>query len=174
LNDFSDDILVVATQRNDKNAYGILVERHYRHVFALCFGVLGNLHDAEDITQQAFLTGLLKIRKLRDNKKFDQWILKITKNLCIDFLRRKKRIKLFAVEPQVLQQDKTNITCDLTQAIARLPMELRLPLVMKYLNNQNISDIAEKLNISNSGVWQRIRTARKQLHKLLEGQVHYE
>ena len=106
MNGFSDDILVAATIRGDKNAYAVLVERYYRSIFALCLGMLANVHDAEDIAQDAMLQGFLKIRRLRDNKKFDKWILKIAGNLCIDFLRRKKRIKLFNIEPKVPRQEK--------------------------------------------------------------------
>ena len=86
MSDFSDDILVAASRRGDKSAYALLVKRHYRHVFAVCLGVLGNVDDAEDISQDAMLKGFLKIRKLCSDEQFDQWILRIAKNLCIDFL----------------------------------------------------------------------------------------
>ena len=171
MNGFSDDILVAATIRGDKKAYAILVERYYESVFAFCLGMLANVHDAEDIAQDALLQGFLKIRSLRDNKKFDKWLLKIAGNLCIDFLRRKKRIKLFNVEPKIPLQEKRCESCDLKNAVRKLPIELRLPLVMHYFNSENIKSIADRLDISNSSVWQRLRAARKQLHKLLTQEV---
>lgn len=90
LDDFSDDILIAASQRGDKSAYALLVKRHYRHVFAVCLGVVANVDDAEDIAQDVMLKGFLKISKLRSSEQFGQWILRIAKNLCIDFLRREK------------------------------------------------------------------------------------
>jgi RNA polymerase sigma-70 factor (ECF subfamily) len=167
LNDRLDENVVRACRDGDKAAYAMLVKRHYRRVFALCLGVLGNVHNAEDIAQDAMLKGFLKIKKLGSGRQFEAWILQIAKNLCIDFLRRQKRIKPLAPEQLMQPRRTTNENHDLQQAIGRLPQELRMPLVMFYFDNKNAKAIAEKLNISHSGVCQRIRTARKQLHKLL-------
>ena len=93
MNDFSDDILVAASQRGDKSAYALLVKRYYRHVFAVCLGMLGNVHDAEDVVQDAMLKGFLEVRKLRNSERFDQWILRIAKNLCIDLFSDQSMVK---------------------------------------------------------------------------------
>ena len=143
------------------------MNRHYRHVFALCLGVLGNVHDAEDISQDAMLKGLVKIKKLGKGEQFEAWILQIAKNLCIDFIRRRRRIKPLAVEQVMQPQQRTKENHELEQAIRRLPQELRLPLTMYYFDNRNAKTIAKKLKISHSGACQRIRAARKELHKLL-------
>jgi len=166
VDDRSDEILVTASCKGDKSAYSILVERHYRHVFAMCLGILADIHDAEDIAQDSMLKGLLKIAELREGEQFGRWILRIAGNLCIDLLRRKKRIKL-AYEYSAQPQQKTNENHDLHWAIKQLPGELRVPLVMYYFENKNAKAIAEKLNISHSGACQKIRTARQQLHELL-------
>lgn len=162
-----DKTMVHACRDGDKAAYTVLVKRHYRRVFALCLGVLGNVHDAEDMAQNAMLKGFLKIKKLSSGEQFEAWILQIAKNLCIDFLRRQKRIKPLANEQLMQPRQTTKENHDLQQAIRHLPHELRLPLVMYYFDKKNAKTIAEKLNISHSGACQRIRTARKQLHKLL-------
>jgi RNA polymerase sigma-70 factor (ECF subfamily) len=167
LNDRLDETVVHACRQGDQAAYAILVKRHYRRVFALCLGVLGNVHDAEDIAQDAMLQGFLKIKKLGSGRQFEAWILRIAKNLCIDFLRRRKRVKPLATEQLMQSQQRTKENHDLEQAVRRLPQELRLPLVMYYFDKKNAKIIAEKLNISHSGACQRIRTARKQLHELL-------
>ena len=60
---------------------------------AMCLGMLGNVDDAEDIAQEAMLKGLLNINKLDKAEQFESWILQIARNLCIDFLRRRKRTK---------------------------------------------------------------------------------
>jgi RNA polymerase sigma-70 factor (ECF subfamily) len=164
LNERTDENLVAACQAGEKAAYTLLVERHYRHVFGMCFGILGNTHDAEDIAQEAMLRGFLKIRKLNSGGQFGPWILKTAKNLCIDFVRRQKRPKPPAARHR--EQTPTD-NHDLDRAIQRLPMELRLPLVMYYFGDRNAKVIAEKLGISHSGACQRIRTARQQLHALL-------
>jgi RNA polymerase sigma-70 factor (ECF subfamily) len=167
----SDEIMVAASGQGDKNAYAVLVERHYRHVFAMCFGMLANIHDAEDIAQDAMLKGLSNIAELREGTQFGHWILRIAGNLCIDLIRRRKRIKRLDVENPAIAQKATNENHDIHHAIERLPKELRVPLVMYYFENKNAKAIAERLNISHSGACQKIRSARQQLHNLLTGRL---
>lgn len=174
MNAHLDESLVRACQRDDKTAYAVLVKRHYRHVFAMCLGVLGNLHDAEDIAQEAMLKGLLKIKKLNKAEQFESWILKIARNLCIDFLRRQKRTKALGIEQPAQPATQTGKNHDLLKAIKRLPQELRVPLTMFYFDGKNAKTIAEKLDISHSGACQKIRTARKQLHELLTERTIHE
>ena len=174
MNEFSDDILVAASRRGDKSAYAVLVKRHYRHVFALCLGVLGNAHDAEDVAQDAMLRGFVGIKELRNSERFDHWILRIAKNLCVDLIRRQKRVRLFSGKAVAQPEQIAGENSRLEGAIRRLPREFRLPLMMYYFDGKSAKTIAEKLNISYSGVCHRIRTARKQLHKLLTERVQNE
>jgi RNA polymerase sigma-70 factor (ECF subfamily) len=175
----SDENLVAESCNGDKNAYAVLVERHYRHVFAMCFGMLGNVHDAEDIAQDAILKGLSKIAELRESVQFGRWILRIANNLCIDLIRRRKRVRQVdwirqahhKAEYTAIAQQAVNENHDLHRAIERLPKELRVPLVMYYFENKNAKAIAERLNISHSGACQKIRNARQQLHELLTGRL---
>ena len=167
MDEISDDILVAACQSGDKKAYAILVERHYKSVFAICMGIVGNICDAEDISQDAMLRGFLKIRRLRNREKFGCWIQQIARNLCIDFLRRQQRFWLFCFNKPAEKTEEAAEYGDLQQAIGQLPAELRTVLVMHYFNGESVKNIAEKLDVSASGVWQKLRTARKQLHKFL-------
>ena len=162
-----DENLVTACQKGDKAAYRFLVKRHYKQVFAMCMGILGNVHDAEDIAQDAMLQGFLKIRRLRRNEHFGLWILRIARNLCIDLLRRKRHVKAIIADEAVSTDRPANERYDLHEAVRSLPLELRMPLIMYYFDNKSTENIAEKLNISRSGVCQRIKTARKKLHGFL-------
>lgn len=167
MNGFSDEILVAAAQRGDKSAYSLLVKRHYRYVFAVCLGMLGNVHDAEDMAQDAMLKGFLKIGELRRGEQFGEWIVRVAKNLCVDFVRRKKHTRALRAEQVSYSPESSAARLDLEQALGRLPREYRVPLMMYYFDNKSAKTIAEKLKISYSGVCQRIRSARKQLHRLL-------
>jgi RNA polymerase sigma-70 factor (ECF subfamily) len=171
VDDRSDEILVAASSQGDKNAYAVLVQRHYRHVFAMCFGMLANVHDAEDIAQDTILKGLSKIAELREGVQFGSWILRIAGNFCIDLIRRRKRIKHLRAEYPAIAQQAMNENHDLHGAIKKLPKELRVPLVMYYFDGKNAKAIAERLNISHSGACQKIRNARQQLHELLTGRL---
>jgi RNA polymerase sigma-70 factor (ECF subfamily) len=173
LNDAADDNAVQACRQGDKAAYATLVERHYRRVFALCLGMMGSAHDAEDLTQEVMLKGFANIRKLSDAGRFEPWILKVARNLCLDALRRRKRLKARAAEQAVEQVREPHADHDLERAIRRLPLELRVPLTMYYFEQKNAETIATILNVSHSLVCQRIRVARNELHALLsEGSCH--
>jgi len=167
LNDQADESVVRACRGDEKAVYVILVQRHYRHVFALCLGMLANVHDAEDVAQETMLRGFVSLRKLAKPQQFESWILRIARNLCIDLLRWRKRTRVLPVESEPISAPKAQDNHDLEAAIARLPQELRVPLTLFYFEHKDAGSIAKRLNISPSLVYERIRTARKELHALL-------
>ncbi len=167
MNEHADEDVFRACRRGDRAAYSVLAERHYRHVFALCLGMLANVHDAEDVAQETMLKGFQSIRRLARPERFEPWILRIAKNLCLDLLRRQKRAKRLPTEPESTVAGATHENHDLERAIARLPQELRLPLVLFYFEHKDAGSIAGTLGISPSLVYERLRAARESLHELL-------
>jgi RNA polymerase sigma-70 factor (ECF subfamily) len=163
----SDEKLVVASCAGDKSSYALLVKRHYKHVFLICISILGSVHDAEDIAQEAMLKGFLEINGLRDSSQFSAWIARIAKNLCINFIRRKERSRKVIAEKAVQAGQTATGSDKLEQAIEKLSQDVRLPLVMYYFDAESVKTVAEKLNISTSGVYLKLRTAIKELHRLL-------
>jgi len=174
LNECIDNGVIRACQKGDKAAYATLVKTCYKGVFALCLGILGNTHDAEDAAQEAMLKGFLRIGGLRKPYRFELWILQIARNLCIDHIRRQQRAKAAAAREIRQSVAQAGANEDLERAIRRLPQELRLPLMMFYFDGKDAKTIAEKLNISHSGACQKIRTARQRLHELLTERTYDE
>jgi len=163
--------LVDACCAGDRKAYAALVKKYYRHVFLVCIGTLGNVHDAEDIAQDAMLKGFMDINKLRDGSQLALWITKIAKNMCVNLARRQKYSRK-AVEEKAKQPNKTATQNDrLQQAIEKLPKEFRLSLLMYYFDGRSVKTVAERLKMSTAGVYLRLRTATKQLHELLDKQT---
>ena len=165
-----DEKLVEASQAGDKNAYASLVKAYYRYVFLVCLGMVGNVHDAEDIAQDVMLKGFEQIRKLRDPGQFGSWIARISKNLCINFIRRKQRTGKALTEKAIRLNQTADENGRLHQAIEKLPQDVRLPLVMYYFDGESVRTVSQKLNISDSSVYQKLRTGIKQLHRLLAEQ----
>ena len=163
----SDKNLVVASRAGDREAYAALVKKYYRQVFLVCIGILGNVHDAEDIAQDAMLKGFVEIKKLRDGSQFCSWIVKIAKNMCINMAQRKKYIRKVLEEKAVPPNRPETRSDNLERAMEKLPEDVRLPLVMYYFDGQSVKTVAERLNISTPGVYLKLRTATKQLHELL-------
>jgi len=162
-----DENAVLAQQGADRAAYATLARTHYRRVFAVCFGMLGNVHDAEDIAQETLLKGFLSLRKLAKPERFESWILRIAKNQCIDLLRRRKHHHSLPVEQEPVLEPRPQDNHDLEAAIQRLPQEIRLPLVLFYFEHRDAGTIARRLGISASLAYERLRAARERLHELL-------
>jgi len=167
LNGHSDKNLVVASQTGDKNAYALLVKRHYKHTFIVCLGIVGNVEDAEDAVQEAMLKGFVEIGKLRNSSQFGPWITKVARNLSINLVRRKQRTKEIITEKVTRPKRTPRENVGLQVAIENLPMEIRQPLIMYYFNGQSVENVASDLNISTAGVYSKLRTAIKELHSLL-------
>ena len=143
------------------------VRQHYDHVFAVCYGMLLNVHDAEDAAQETMLRGLAKGAGRMAPEQLRPWIVRVARNLCIDRLRRRRRREPPAEPASAPSRQDLNAQWELEQAVKRLPAELRVPLLMYYFDGRSAKTIAENLHISHSGVCQRLRTARRQLHELL-------
>lgn len=167
MNDRSTRDQTDAPEATGKTPHERLVRQHYEHVFAVCYGILVNVHDAEDAAQETMLRGLAKAADRMAPEQVRPWIVRVARNLCIDRLRRRKRRGPPAEPPAPPSRQDANVQQDLEQAIKRLPAELRVPLLMYYFDGRSAKTIAENLNISHSGVCQKLRLARRQLHELL-------
>jgi len=171
LDERSDKEIARASHQGDRTAYAVLVQRHYKSVFLVCLGVLGNVHDAEDIAQEAIIKGFERLRQLRDGSQFGGWIVTIARNLSINLLRRRKTAARAPVADRLLEPEPAEASHEgLQQAVAQLPWDLRLPLVMYYFDGQDVKTVAEKLAISTSGVYLKLRTAIRELHEILTAQ----
>ena len=76
--------------KGDQNAFGEIVELYKDKVFQICFRMLGNRHEAEDLAQEAFVRAFINIHSFNIQMKFSTWLFRIATNLCIDRLRKKK------------------------------------------------------------------------------------
>ena len=168
---FSEEKLVAGCRRGDKRAYAALVSRYARDVFAVSFGVVGNVHDAEDIAQEALLKGLVQIAALRKGKRFGPWIRRIARNLAIDLVRRQRMHKQTTARIQFERRaESTEDYHVLEKAIQRLDETYRETLLLYYFDGERTEDVAEKLNISPATVLSRLSRARRQLREIIENQ----
>ena len=90
MNGVSEKELIIRCQSGDRSAYAPLVRAYAKRVYAICLGMLGNVHDAEDVAQQALLKGFVSIQQVQDGERFGSWIYRIAKNQCFDFMRKQK------------------------------------------------------------------------------------
>ncbi len=162
-----DGMLVKRSAGGDGQAYGTLVERYSRGVFALCLGLLGNAHEAEDAAQDAFVKGYEHLGRLRDGGRFGAWVTGIARNRCLDLIRRRRRRAEALVEISVETGSESGAYDDLHDAIGRLDEQYRLPLLLYYFDGRNSEGVARVLEISTAGAQTRLSRARRELRRLL-------
>ena len=163
------DNLVSTSQAGDKQAYAELIRRCYSSVYLLCLGRLGNLADAEDLAQEVFLKGFLKIRSLRQADRFEGWIRQIAKNECNNFLRQKKRAQGFELKEELIPAAGSAEPPheELRQAVAALPGDLRTPLLMYYYDGRKVEHVAEALGVSRVSIYRKLKEAIGRLGVIL-------
>jgi RNA polymerase sigma-70 factor (ECF subfamily) len=175
--------LVLACRAGNKDAYASLVRSHTRSIFAICLGMLGNVHDAEDAAQETFVRAFRQIGDLRGAGMFRPWVARIARNLCLDLLRRRKRgSEALAVraagqsnpgnhaephEARLLRQEERS---KLESALARLPEKYRVPLMLYYFDGHSTENVAKMLELDPAGVLTRLSRARRQLRRMLQEQ----
>ena len=164
----SEKDLAARCRAGDKSAYTDLVRACSAGVFAICMAMLGNRHDAEDVAQQTLLKGLTGINGLRHDEQFGAWISRIARNLCIDFIRKRRRKPSLAVRQADPAWPESRDYRELQTALAKLPEESRLTLMLYYFDGRSTKNIAAMLDISQCAVQTRLCRARRQLRKLLD------
>ena len=95
----SDQEVVASARRRHQDAYGELVRRHRRSVYALILRLVRDLDLAEDLTQDVFVKAFSELDSHRPESNFSSWILKIANNRAVDHLRREHRLKRRGLDP---------------------------------------------------------------------------
>ncbi len=159
----AEDNLVQQAQQGSRQAYADLIRRHFGSVYMVCLGYLGNPADAEDTAQEVFLKGYMKIRTLRRPEQFEGWIRRIARNESRNFLRRRrKETSLFAFPAEIFAAKDCSETSsyeELQTAIAAMPADLRVPLLMYYFDGRRAEHVARALGVSRLSIYRRLKEA---------------
>jgi len=180
----SDENIVERALTGDADAFGELVRRWERRIFALAYGMLGREEDARDATQETFIAAFRNLRGFRGEAKVSSWLHRIAVNQCITRQRRAKVRSETALEdeveknagsfaaPAALSPARTVESRQVTQAVRRavntLPVELRQVIVMKEFEELTFKEIADALDLPLSTVKSRLYTGLKQLQMRLQ------
>lgn len=177
----TDEIIVERALTGDAEAFGELVRRWERRIFALTYGMLGREEDARDATQETFLAAFRNLRGFRGEAKVSSWLHRIAVNQCITRQRRSKVRGESALEDEhatsfamPMSHSPANVvegrqeTAAVRRAINSLPIELRQVVVMKEFEELTFREIADALELPLSTVKSRLYTALKQLQMRLQ------
>ncbi len=171
--------------KGDQSAYGEIVEIYKDKVFQLCYRILGNRHEAEDMAQEAFIRAYVNIASFNIDLKFSTWLYRIATNLCIDRIRKKKPDYYLDAEVSgtdgltmysqiasdtILPEDEVeNLELQETiqREITKLPEKYRSVIVLKYIEELSLNEISEILDIPLGTVKTRIHRGREALRHQL-------
>jgi len=180
----SDENIVERGLTGDADAFGELVRRWERRIFALAYGMLGREEDARDATQETFIAAFRNLRGFRGEAKVSSWLHRIAVNQCITRQRRAKVRGETALEDEVEKNagsfaapttyspagvvESRQVTQAVRRAVNSLPVELRQVIVMKEFEELTFKEFADALDLPLSTVKSRLYTALKQLQMRLQ------
>ena len=179
----TDEIIVERALTGDAEAFGELVCRWERRIFALAYGMLGREEEARDATQETFLAAFRNLRGFRGEAKVSSWLHRIAVNQCITRQRRARVRSESALEDEQEKHagsfaahltyspaavtEGAQVTLAVRKAVNSLPLELRQIVLMKEFEELTFREISDALNLPLSTVKSRLYTALKQLHMKL-------
>jgi len=157
-----------------------LVEEHRDRVARLCYRLTGWGGEVDDIVQDVFLAAFKGLPKFRGDSEAATWLTRIAINACRAHLRKRwLRLRLFAEAPESVATDvsrsveqemiyRERLECVRAQ-VRQLPLKYREAIVLRYLEELSVKEIADVLGLGKSAVEVRLNRARRRLHVELSG-----
>jgi len=155
------------------------VQAHLRRIFLLIYRIVGNVDDAQDLTQETFIKALQRQSQLKDLDKAAQWLSRIASNTAIDFLRRNKKCAFTDVselgeggpaamdspEQLLLRGERKS---QLDGGLAALTARERMALLLRDVEDIPSDEVARQMNCSMATVRSHIANARIKFKRYLE------
>jgi RNA polymerase sigma-70 factor (ECF subfamily) len=180
----ADDVrLMGLVGRGDTQAFEHLIEKHQALVAGTIARMLGSSSDVEDIAQQVFIRVWKSARRYVPRAKFTTWLLKITRNLVFNEMRRTKRRPHVALQPDQSPEDlplrdettpapdasllESELQQAIEDAIQQLPETQRMALVLRRYEQLSYEQIADVLDLSVPAVKSVLFRARTELRSCL-------
>ena len=176
-----DRILIERCLKGEERAFEELLNKYKTAVFSICYRMVRNRTDAEDLSQDAFIRTFSVLDRYDPSYPFSSWLFRITSNLCIDFLRRRRgdtvsldqpiagtegdiqrQLPAKTVKPDREMETK-EMMATLEDAISGLPEHYRIIVVLRHQEQMSYEEIADNLGIPLGTVKARIHRARNMI-----------
>lgn len=180
LNKEEDRLLVESAKAGDDKAYEALMKKYHKSVYYTLLKMVYNQHDAEDLTQEAFVKAFKALPKFDFKYAFSTWLFRIATNNCIDFLR-KKRIKTLSIDQNEEDEDKPTLHIKddglspseiflkkqrkeyVKEAVEKLPMKYQILIKYRYFKEYSYAEMAEYLELPLGTIKAQLYRARELL-----------
>jgi RNA polymerase sigma-70 factor (ECF subfamily) len=179
--DLSEADLVQRCLDGDTAAWDTLVRIYWKRVFNIAYKFVAQYDEAEDLTQEIFVKLFRALPTFDRRASFDTWLTRVSRNLCIDRYRRRRREEsrfTDAIDPDTIQLDQLVTRPDATleqrdqvamvrRALARLPPTYRAAVALRDIHELSYEAIAQRLQLPEGTVKSRINRGRKELGRHL-------
>jgi RNA polymerase sigma-70 factor (ECF subfamily) len=169
----TDADLLHAHVAGDPHAFGELVRRHRDRLWAVALRTLGDREEAADALQEALISAYRAADRFRGDAAVTTWLHRIVVNACLDRARRRQARPALALadlppnrEPAAVLPDQDTAR-EVWAALAQLPVEQRVPLVLLEIQGYSVAEIAEILGVAEGTVKSRCARGRARLAVLL-------
>lgn len=182
-----DRALIKELVNKNEKAYKDYINKNKQKIFTICFGYLNNIEDSEDVSQEVFIEMYESINTFKYNSKLDTWLYRITINKCLDFIKKKNRLKrksmllsFIGIEmknsnliindtPHMLYEKKEESDY-LYQLINKLPDNQKTAIMLSNIHGLKYKEIAIILGISESAVDSLISRAKTKLKQMIKNE----
>jgi RNA polymerase sigma-70 factor, ECF subfamily len=174
----SDAELVDRVRRGSREAAGQLAERYLRPGRAVALAIVGDMAAAEDVAQDAFVYAIDRIDDLRRSERFGGWLMQIVRNRSRNHVRDRKSdrhvtldriaIRSGAASPE-RETERSELRERLLAALAELPKERRVVVLLHDLEGWTHREIAERLDLPQGTVRSHLHHARRAMRERLRG-----
>jgi RNA polymerase sigma-70 factor (ECF subfamily) len=168
---------IAQAKQGNADAFAHLVRTYETSVYRLALRMCGNIHDAEEAAQEAFLSAWRGLPSFRGESKFSSWLYQLTTNACLDLRRREKRHRgTVPLEEQLdLAGDGTpqqaaedaELRDTLQQALHTLSDDHRQIFLLRQMRQLSYDEIGTLLGLERGTVKSRLSRAKKQLRQIL-------
>lgn len=181
----SDEELVEKIKKGDIDAYEEIIKKYENKVCGIIYHMIKNQNDVEDLVQEVFIKVYKNLSKFKGDSSLYTWIYKITVNLCLDEVKKRKNIiyldeKLEVedgeLERELPSSDKTQVELyeekelkeKLHKCIGKLPEKQRVMIVLRDIKGFSYEEISEITSVKLGTVKSQINRARLKLKELLD------
>ena len=180
LADLDETALVRACLAGRAGAFDLIVERHRRPIYQLCYRFVGNHEDASDLSQDVFLRAYRGLHRFRGQSSLATWLYRIAVNVSLNKVSSKAPLAQASdpVDEQLFVDTRQESASDrllrqergarLRRAIAQLPRKQRLTIVLRAFHDMSHQEIADVLGSSVGAVKANFFHAMANLKRMLE------
>jgi len=188
--EFADAELVQRAQSGDLTAFEALTTRYEGRIYSLAMQILRQEQDAEDITQQTFVSAIENLDRFRGEASFSTWLLRIATHAALKIIRKRRGLAMISLEQATEGEDATDtiphpafiadwrespeelvhkreIQRLLDEALEQLDEKHRLVFLLRYVEGFSIRETADALDLTEANTKVRLLRARLQLREQL-------